>query len=425
MKKALALVLVLLLLSPYVAADGMMFIEDRDMWSLQPEQNQIAAINYEDGMENLLISVSPGSDFKGTRAVWIFPVPAAPGTVKTDVLKGYPRLTGRNFEDRFNEAVGTATGIQVMYATFPVSCISGGAAVLSAFVFGMAGNLQKSSDIQVYDRVEKMGVITEVVGATSADALQNFLVYRGMDAKNDERALLRDYIGKNYTFVVTSIDDVQKFREQSARTGNYGESWDWQENQIGVFVRFPTDRIYYPLKPTAAYGPREVPVLLYVTGFVRPELYDSIRQKTEVVHFTEQYFSTDSSLAPFFNGKTTISDLKYTKIRIAAPSDQFTGDLWIDPKTPVDLAVKETYLQYFLILSVVVYLLFSAWPPWLPGCSYSGRRRPVQKRSSSTASGTAPPSSVSPLPHGRSSRRTSTGNAGLLSLCFMSCLPCS
>ena len=369
MKKALALFLVLLLLIPYAAADGMMFIEDKDMWSLQPEQNQIAAVNYEDGMENLLISVSPGSEFVGSRAVWIFPVPAAPGTVKTDVLKGYPRLTGGNFENHFSDAVRTATGAQILYATFPLSCF-GGAAVVLSFMSGMAGSIGGPSDIIVYDRVEKMGVTTEVVSATSADSLRNYLIQRGMDPKVDERNLLQDYIGKNYTFVVTSIADVQKFRNQTAPAEvhhYYREENNWQANQVGVFVRFPTDRIYYPLKPTAAYGSREVPVLLYVTGYVSPVLYDAIESHTGVTYFTEDRYVPDSALLPFFNGKTDFPELKYTKIKITVPSDKFTDDLWIDPTPPAGTAFREWYIPSSAVVSVIVYILFSALASFIAG----------------------------------------------------------
>lgn len=361
MKKAIALFLILLLLAPFAAADGMMFIKDRDMWHLQPEQNQLAAIHYEEGMENLLISVSPGSDFSGDHAVWIFPVPAAPEKVKIDILKGYPRMYGKNFEDSYTSAVTTSVVAQIVYATFPVSILSGGPAViLSTFVFGMAGSISKSADVEIYDRVDRMGITTEVVTATDADALQKYLITLGMDGKNDEREFLRSYIGKDYSFVVSYISDVKKYREAAKGTVMYDPYMgSTHENTIGVFARFPTDRIYFPLRPTAVYGSRQVPVLLYVTGFVSPDLYDSIRPWSEVTYFTQDSFSTGKELAPFFNSKTTITPLEYTKIKISAPSDRFTRDLWIDPSPPAGLVFKEAYLQVYAAVSVVIYVLFS------------------------------------------------------------------
>ena len=362
MRRIPALFFVLLFIVPYAAADGMIFIEDHDMWHLQPEQNQVAAIHYENGMENMLISVSPGADFSGDRAVWIFPVPAAPQDVKVDILKEYPRLTGEDTERVFADAVARDTALSVAFATFPLSVICGGALIFSAFIFGMAGNISKSADIQVYDRVEKMGLTTEVVGAENADALNNFLVLRGMTPSAEGKEMLASYIGQDYTFIVTSISNVTEFRSASAQeeTYSYRYSGISQVNMIGVFVRFPSDRIYFPLKPTAVYGSREVPVLLYVTGYVTPGLYDGIREETEVTYFREKWYRPTDELRSFFNGHEIFEDLKYTKIRIDAPADRFTEDLWIDPSSPADMVVKDTYLSFPFLAAAIAYVIFSA-----------------------------------------------------------------
>jgi hypothetical protein len=381
-KRGLALFCILLLLAPYAAADGRMFIRDRDMWYLQPEENQLAAIHYEDGMENMLLSVSPGSNFTGERAVWIFPVPAAPEKVSIDVLKGYPRWDGTDLDTEFRDSLSFSTATMALYATFPVSLTGGGAAVLSAFVFGMAGNIQKSADIQVYGRVEKMGVTSEVVAATDAGALRNFLLLRGMDDSMDGQQLLGDYIGKNYTFVVTSISDVAKFREASGHDGTYYDPYTGSahQNPVGVFVRFPTDRIYFPLKPTAVYGTRQVPVLLYVTGYVSPELYEGIRDRTGITYFRQGYYSVSSDLAPFFNNKTPRHDLKYTKIRITTSADRFTDDLWMNPQPPAEVAAKDLYVQAGAAVSVVVYILFSMIASLLAGMLVFRKKAAGKKR---------------------------------------------
>lgn len=380
MVKGLSLLVILLLLAPYAAADGMIFVGDRDMWYLQPEQNQMAAIHYEDGMENLLISVSPGTDFKGERAVWIFPVPAAPETVKVDILKNYPRFTGSPFEDKYISVVSTTAAVSVLYATFPVSLFCGGAAVLSAFVFGMAGNISKA-DLQVYDRVEKMGVVTEVVAASDAGALNNFLLLRGMKPTREGQEMLVSYIGQNYTFVVTSIGNVTQFREETKQDRMYYDPYNGasQANMIGVSVRFPASRIYFPLKPTAVYGTREVPVLLYVTGYVSPDTPATIVDRTEVTYFSQGRYEPPAALVPFFNGKTTLNELKYTKIKITAPSDRFAEDLWIDPSPPADMVAKETYLDFAGVIAVIVYILFSALSSLVAG-TLVFRRKAVDKK---------------------------------------------
>jgi len=368
----------LLLLASAVSADGMMFTKSKDAWYLQPEQSQFATIHYENGMENLLISVNPGSELNGNRAVWIFPVPATPDKVRIDILKGYPQFTGNNLEESYSSAITTSTTVQILYATFPVPVFCGGAALLlSTFILagstGNAGNMELASrvyttGVEVHAHVEKSGFVTEVITATDANALQKYLVSIGMDEKRDERKFLQGYIGNNNSFVVSYISDLKKFKAQSTVKSVYGSSTSsGLENEIGVFARFPVEKIYFPLRPTAVYGSRQVPVLIYVTGFTNPELYDSIRQDSEVTYFIQGDFTSGVDLAPFFNGKTSISWLKFTRIKITTASDNFTEDLWIDPNPPLNIAFKDLYLQAYGIISVVVYVIFSMIASLLAG----------------------------------------------------------
>jgi len=99
-KPKISLVLVLFILSSFVfispvSADGGIVIYDPDMfrWELQDMDQQLCAINYENGFENMLLSVDV-SDLHGEKAVWIFPVPAKPDKTVIDIIKGFPRLWG-------------------------------------------------------------------------------------------------------------------------------------------------------------------------------------------------------------------------------------------------------------------------------------------------------------------------------------------
>jgi len=58
-------------------ADGMFYkrYSDNIMWELQNVGQQLCAINYESGLEKMLLYVDL-KDLQGEKAVWIFPVPA-------------------------------------------------------------------------------------------------------------------------------------------------------------------------------------------------------------------------------------------------------------------------------------------------------------------------------------------------------------
>ncbi|PIN71850.1 hypothetical protein COV21_03995, partial [Candidatus Woesearchaeota archaeon CG10_big_fil_rev_8_21_14_0_10_45_5] len=108
----------------------MVHIYDRDMWNLASENQQLAAINYKDGFENMLISIGLNDDIHGEKAVWMFPVPANPDDVVIDILKGFPLLQGKDIDTVYNTAVGVSGLFMAGYSTFPL-----GSLVALPFIF--------------------------------------------------------------------------------------------------------------------------------------------------------------------------------------------------------------------------------------------------------------------------------------------------
>lgn len=382
-KKVIVLGILILLLGPPAASDGMIFIENNNVWQLQQEETQLAAIHYQRGIENLLISVSPGKDFHGDQATWIFPVPAKPDDIHIDVLKGFPLFGGKNLEDAYYSAVTTSSAIQILYATFPISFLCGGSILqFSGSMYGSAGSMRPLSSydvtpgIHVHRHIEKRGVTTEVVTAADADSLEKYLTSLGMTVNNDNQAYFQDYIGNEYSFVITYISDVPTFKAQSDADITGSTSRGVNDNSVGVFVRFPTKRIFYPLKPTAVYGTTQIPVLLYVTGLNDPALSRSILDDTEVTYFMQEHFEVSTELEPFFNGNTAQSRLPYTKIKISTPAEAFTEDLWIDPGKPLEIQLKWIYTEIVTIISVIMYMFLSMVSSLLAGVIVF-RKKPV------------------------------------------------
>jgi hypothetical protein len=148
---------------------------------------------------------------------------------------------------------------------------------------------------------------------------------------------LNGYIGEDYTFVVSWIS----LPEAVVVPTDY--SWEYPYRMIspymrqpGVFVTFPTDKIYYPLVPTSAYGSTKIPVVLYVLGHVTPDAFNEIRSYTRTNYFVQD--SIESwGLEDFFGGVET-SNLKYTKVEISAPSKYFVEDLTFTGAAPAKVS---------------------------------------------------------------------------------------
>jgi len=374
MKKYIAIFLIFLLLIPAIAADGMAFTGDWQLFNLQPEKEQAGAIFYEDGYENMLLSVSLDWNATGNKTVWIFPVPAAPEDVTIDMLKGYPYLHGENLDDEYYGSIGKALGTAAAYALFPLS----GPSVLVFYQSAHSGGALSAAirpDVQVYQHIEKMGLTSELVTAQDADAMERYLSDKGMVLPAGSKEILNEYSGKKYSFVVTSVNNVSEFRSQF-RVLQSRNDYNEMADMISVFVRFPTERAYFPLKLTSAYGSRIIPVTITVNGWLTPEVPENIRAGGPITTYPEYiragtvttYFTQNTEwgqteyispeLRPFTNGRESIPAI-YTKVQIHSPSNNFTDDLWFENNPPVDVTIKDLIIRNKVLLGILIYLILS------------------------------------------------------------------
>jgi hypothetical protein len=349
---------VLLLAAPLVGADGMVHIYDEDMWGLFHEQQQFCAINYQEGFQNMILMVDTSEELRGEKAVWIFPVPAKPEGTMIGIIKGFPSFLGYDIKERAQEAVSSAFGGMVSTQIYAIPFIMWFGFKQS---FGAVGGRTLGASyegITVHQRIEKMGLATELVSAADAASLSSYLSDKGLNLGNS-RSILDEYVGKEYSFVVSWISDIDKFKQEQAKAERQYDS-KWTGNTVGVFIRFPTEKMYYPLKPTSVYGNERVPAVIYVVGYVEPDLYPEIKADTEVNYFLHDYFTAPEELSGFFSGLEmqastyyepvydtqkkaestqekagfTIKNLRYTKIKINAPANYLTQDLWIENSMP-------------------------------------------------------------------------------------------
>src|SRR4030042_1452810 len=112
MKKIALLSLVVLFLVAFVSsevrADGVTVRIESNAFALQDETAQVAAINYENGREKLLLAVKLGELTSGP-VVWIVPVPARASEVTIDVCQEFPQFYGEDVlekVERYKEVVG-------------------------------------------------------------------------------------------------------------------------------------------------------------------------------------------------------------------------------------------------------------------------------------------------------------------------------
>ena len=378
-KPGICLVLVLFILSVFarsLSADGGVVVYDPDMlgWELHGMNQQFSAINYENGFENMLLYVDI-DDLHGEKAVWIFPVPAKPEETEVDVIKGFPRFHGYDVKSRaymsIDETFSMMRLSQIYWLPFEIALFGhmGGRTALQEGEEGVG------KGVTIHEHIEKMGLTTELVTAEDKNAFYNYLASKDLDLPPDLKSALEYYDGKEYSFVVSWISNPEEFEHESAT----GEDYETLEG-IGVFIRFPTDKIYFPLKLTSVYGSRRIPILIYVIGYVSPELYPEIEHRTQTTYFYQGYYTVPDDLSSFFNGKTTVRDLRYTKIKIDVSSKHLRDDLWIKDSAPTQIVLADFINRYTWLWGITLFILSSCSASMFAGMIAFMSDQPSKKR---------------------------------------------
>ena len=359
-----------LLLTNLVSADGMIHVYDPDMqWGLFPEEQQLCAINYENGIQKMILTVG-FREMEGERAVWVFPIPSEPDDTSIDIIKGFPQLLGYDVMDRIDESISNS------FMLIRASQIYTLAEMLFSLNMGFRGIIPAGKgwehNIEIHEHIEEMGLTTELVTAEDGSSLFNYLISKGFDAPLESKAILEDYVD-GYTFVVSWISDIEKFNNESTSSYYYGMPMDI----IGVSIEFPIDKIYFPLKPTSVYGNRKIPVVIYVLGHVTPELYPSIQEETELSYFNSFIYEIPTELTSFFNNREVIKDFPYTKIKIETESDNFIEDLWINDVAPPEIQRANFIYNNFLVWYYVIFIICSCLAAFISGAIVYRKDQPA------------------------------------------------
>lgn len=330
-----------------------------DSWEYSGENNQEAFINYENGLQKMIISVGLERG-NNDGAVWLFPVPSEPTKVKIDVITSLPRLDGEEIygkaEFELDDAIENLVQFHLSPFSFYVqSNIFSGSfgrsslPFLGRFIYNVGYD---HYTVEVFEHIEKNGITSEVITAKTAEGLYEYLKSKGLKIESGSIKVLDEYIGKEYSFVVSWITSPKK------ETISVEEDDDIA-NQRGLFVTFPTKDMYFPLLPTSVYGSKVVPATVRVMGHVTPKVFQDIKGYTEIKYYFEKKASFSDDVKNFYNGKD--KSIKYTKIEINSPSEFFTDDLWITAQAPIKTWYATFIVKYpgysVLILNVLSSIL--------------------------------------------------------------------
>jgi hypothetical protein len=327
-----------------VVADGVVLRPDS--WEPLEENEQRAAIAYQNGFEKMIIAI----DFRMAydKAVWIFPLPAKPEKIVIDVVTEFPRFRGRNIEESLQQNLMSI----LLGIVDPVFILA-----LTERIYPLkAGVLEETTGVIIHEHLEKEGVTVELVTAESGDALYNYLTNKGLKVEKNAITIFDSYIGKEYSFVVAWITRYCDGYTNTCKPwySEIYQSYGPYNRKVGIFITFPTSKVFYPLLPTSVYGSKPIPVNIYLVGYFEPKVYPEIESYTKTSYYIQDYLST--SLTEFF-GSTILRNLPYTKVEIVAPSKYFVSDLYFEESSRAKLI---GFIVSHRILVILVVAIISA-----------------------------------------------------------------
>ncbi len=368
-----------------VLADGMMIKPDpySDRWDYSSESNQQAFINYDDGLEKMIISVGlEGENNNGV--VWLFPVPSEPDKIAIDVVKSLPKLSGEEISRKAKANLDDIRRYLSMTQLYTIPFVSFYGLLETSYkstgmgTFSAGGNYRDiEQDVIVYEHLEKEGITSEIVTAKTANGLYNYLKNKGLKIERGSIPVLDNYIGKDYSFIASWINPIDK-EVSPFEIYNYYNKKQKVVNQKGVFVTFPTKEIYFPLLPTSVYGSKVVPATIRIIGHVSPKIYSDIKSYVKTEYYVENQLNIVNDLKNFYDGEG--ENLKYTKIDINAPSKFLTDDLWMINRAPIKTYYSMFVGEHPIIIGLVMLIVGSITAGILVGFTFFKdlRRNPIK-----------------------------------------------
>ena len=329
-----------LFLTSIADADGCIFIPTVDQWMVSYEEKQIGIINYENGRERLTLMIDiKNSSLNTNEAFWLFPVPGNEN-IDIDIIKDVEFFRGERFDIR--ESSKRALGDSAIFMSFlSQPYISFASFILFPWYY-MGGSYMGSApndNITVYENIEKMGLTAQLISANNSQALEEYLQEKNITLPSNATKIINEYIGKNYSFVVSWISDIDTFKKEAYVNASFQYYWYYYQYYgepfyvLGLTVDFPTKEIFYPLKITSLYGEKIIPILIQVNGFVTPK---NTFDKMYVDYYSE-----------------------YTEIQIRTASRNFTDDMWIKNQAPLNIQIAKFVKTNIFLVSLLLFILSS------------------------------------------------------------------
>ncbi len=323
------------------------------------ETEQRAFIEWKDGTQRLFLATRTARH--AGPSLWIVPIPADPKRVDAEPIDSFPKVWAtksiaaiatealdniRDFTHLLDSGFWTAPLIRKPRVTHAFDSVQSElGASTGATDYG----------VEVYLHVEKLGMIVEVLTAQSPQALDQYLTARNVNTRAREITALESYLETSCALVCA----------WAARPGTPADA-------RAVRIDFPTERVFYPLKPTSVYK-SAVPTVIYVRGLFKPSSsFDLPDLSVRYLRGKIPKSDLGNSLVGDGGSEDASNHLRLllTRVELNGPTSEWKQDLYLDHGAPAAINVARIVgyregVPCFLLTQVGFGALFAAALPFL------------------------------------------------------------
>ncbi len=353
MKKCLLALIFIALISTTLFADGKAF-RGMDMVSFRPldEHFQNAIIAHKNGREAMLLAVNFSLE-DNEKAFWLFPVPGRPEQVNVNILDTFPSIRGIDPRVEAENIFGEILAIQMLLQPYTWSY------TFFLPALGTAGT--KDIELNVYSIVDKYGLKAETLSTDSSSALALHLKKKGIQIDESQLSAFKDYFNERYTLVLVEISSkrklLQKFPDYKEHFARRDGRWP------AVFVEFPSEKIFFPLKPTGTYDDY-MAISLKIFGHVKNEA--ELSKNWHLGYYRQT--NTDEALPSFLASYIPQNPVYYTSYYFEGESKELTDDMWMTPFKPKAIGYANFLYKltnfgnvYEFIGALILLILLQSW----------------------------------------------------------------
>ncbi|MFH0929079.1 MAG: DUF2330 domain-containing protein [Candidatus Aenigmatarchaeota archaeon] len=289
------------------------------MWLPIGQDEQVSVITYENGKESMIISIE--AELESGEIAWIFPIPSKPEQTNIDIVKEFPEFSGYEVKSKVGYEFNRGYPAFYLSQVYPIFLTLFSGYSMGAAGGGLIDGALQDIAVEIHEHIEYGGLTTELVTTKDETELYAYMQQKNLDLPPESLSIIEEYVGKDYSFIVSWISDGLAYRDA---TGG---------NVLGVKATFPTNDIFYPLRLTSIYDETKIPMTIYVSGHVSPNVFSEIDDYTDV-----KYYGGDKD---------------YTKININSESRFFVDDLWMSRSVPIDILIAD-----IILISPTAFLVF-------------------------------------------------------------------